>query len=457
MAQETAVRVQPTPVGWEDSLTGRFLTELFAAYEGEGVRYVVLRNYTRFPEDFGKDVDLVVEAEDASRSDEIISRIAGDLDLYVTVRRKRSSHVMYYLLPAPVDGVERGVLLDVRTNLLHQGFSYLPGQLVTSSRQRYERFYVPSAALESLAILLHCVIDTKSVRPDYDARLRELRTGDREEFMRAATAAVGPELAAQLADALEAGQPELVLGLRGQLLRERARRNPEGVLRWFLTRGGAAVDRLRGWIRPTGKLVVLVGPDGSGKTTLSELVCRRFETTRIPVSTIYLGAQKPLLPTRKWSRSIRKWLGKTPAVKPIKDVDRRLRLRGLVHIMADKWFRYLVQIRPRLARGEVVVLDRYFYDLRTFPHPLVQQDWFDAVVMALIPEPAVIFSLKADPAVVAARKHELTTAETARQIACFRGIKRWVRNYYELSADGDLVKNVDAITEQVMQVFTKRR
>ena len=58
---------------------------------------------------------------------------------------------------------------------------------------------------------------------------------------------------------------------------------------------------------------------------------------------------------------------------------------------------------------------------------------------------------------VAARKHELTTAETARQIACFRGIKRWVRNYFELSADGDLVKNVDAITEQVMQVFTKRR
>jgi hypothetical protein len=76
--------------------------------------------------------------------------------------------------------------------------------------------------------------------------------------------------------------------------------------------------------------------------------------------------------------------------------------------------------------------------------------------MHLIPEPAAVFALQADPAVIAARKHELTTAETARQFECFRGLRGWVRNYHEIQADGDLVKNVDTITEQVLKVYTRR-
>src|SRR5581483_3644482 len=67
------------------------------------------------------------------------------------------------------------------------------------------------------------------------------------------------------------------------------------------------------------------------------------------------------------------------------------RLHGLVHIMADKWLRYFVHVRPRLVRGEVVVLDRYFYDLRTYAHPLVRKPWLESLIMHCIPEPAAAF------------------------------------------------------------------
>ncbi len=457
MTIDSAVARQATPLGWSDSLSGRFLTALFAAYEQASVRYVVLRNYGRFPEDFGKDVDLVIHPEDVERSHAVVRRVAEDLSLFLTVRSKRSSHVTYYLLPAPVDGVERGVLVDVRTDLVHRGFSYLPGALVVDARQRHDRFYVPSAALESLGILLHCVIDARHIRPSYAQRLRALKTGDRAAFVAAATAAVGATLAERLADTVDSGAPEAALALRGALLRARARRNPSGAWRWFTARTGAAVDRVGGWIRPKGHIVILLGPDGSGKTTLSQLVCRRFEATRIPVSSVYLGAQKPLLPTRRLSQQLHKRFGNRPAVKPVKDVNRRQRLRGLVHIMADKWLRYIVHIRPCLARGEVVVLDRYFYDLRTFLHPLVSAPWFEAIMMRLIPKPAVMYCLTADPAVIAARKNELTEAETARQIGLFRELRAWIANFHEIPADGDLVRNVDAITEQVLRIYTQSR
>jgi len=363
----TAARTDAFP-GWDSSLAGRFFGALFAAYYEESVRYAVLRNYERWPEHFGKDVDLVVDPNDLALSHGIIRRLAADFGLSFTVRRKRSSHVTYYLVGTLG---EDALILDLRPDVVHHGLVYLPGTLVLASRRRHaDGFYVPSPALESLAILLHAVIDAGTVRPSYQERLAELGTGDPAEFLAAADAAVGPELAARLADCIESRAFERATALRGRLVRAASFRRPATLLRWLGSRIGAAADRVCGWVRPSGHLVILVGPDGSGKTTSAELLCQRFAATRIPVSAVYLGAQAPLLPTRRLSQQLRKRLSTGPKVKVVKDVTRRQRLRGLVHIMADKWLRYIVYVRPRLARGEVVVLDRYFYDLRTFPHPL---------------------------------------------------------------------------------------
>src|SRR5205807_2094025 len=341
----------------------------------------VLRNYERWPEHFGKDVDLVVDPNDLALSHGIIRRLAADFGLSFTVRRKRSSHVTYYLVGTPG---EDALILDLRPDVVHHGLVYLPGTLVLASRRRHaDGFYVPSPALESLAILLHAVIDAGTVRPSYQERLAELGPGDPADF--------------------------------------------------------------------------LAAPDGSGKTTSAELLCQRFAATRIPVSAVYLGAQAPLLPTRRLSQQLRKRLSTGPKVKVVKDVTRRQRLRGLVHIMADKWLRYIVYVRPRLARGEVVVLDRYFYDLRTFPHPLVQRPWLETLVMRLIPEPALAFCLVADPALITARKNELTVAETERQIACYRGLSRWVRNFREMPADGDRTAVIDRMAELVLALYTSHR
>ncbi len=447
----------PAASTWTDSATGRFLDALFAAYFEESVRYVVLRNYERWPEDFGKDIDLVVHPNDITLSHAIIRRVARAQGLVPTVRVKRSGHRTYYLAPSPADGVARGVLLDIRPDLVHHGLPYLPGPAVLEHRRREGRFFVPAPAFESLAILLHCVIDVGLVRASYRERLRALGVGDRGQFLAVATELFGATLARRLAESLMANDPSSALRLRRRLLAARVRRQPRALGAWLLARAGAVVDRLAAFVRPPGQIVILVGPDGSGKTTLSTEVVRRFATTRIPASAVYLGAQKPLLPTRRFSQNIRKRLNPTNGPKPVKDVNRRQRLRGLVHIMADKWLRYLVYVRPRLVRGEVVVLDRYFYDLRTYMHPLVQHPVVEGLLMRCIPEPALAFCLVADPAVIAARKHELTTAETARQIALYRGIGRWVRDFYEAPSDGHLPTVVDGMTAHVARVYAESR
>jgi hypothetical protein len=135
----------------------------------------------------------------------------------------------------------------------------------------------------------------------------------------------------------------------------------------------------------------------------------------------------------------------------VKDVGRRLHFRGFVHILADQWLRYLVHLRPPLVRGEIVVVDRYFYDLRTFPNPRASRPWAEAAITRFAPQPTLTYSLCADPALIAARKRELTVAETARQLGCYQAVGRRVRDFREVPADGDASVLAARIRDDVLR------
>jgi thymidylate kinase len=437
---------------WDATLTGRFLPALFAAYERECVRYAVLRNSEHWPADFGKDVDLVVHPRDFRRHDAIVRRLCAASGLVPVVRASRGGHWMYYLARIADGTPVESVYLDVRVRLSHMEFEYLPVDVVLDDQRHDRGFRTPSPAAEALALVLHGVFDKGHIRADYRARLEDLLASDGAAFAALAERELGRGWGARLAGVV--ARPAELPRVRRALARAILVRRPRTLVAHLGARLAVALDRVRARIRPTGRLVILLGPDGAGKTTLSEKVCERFAGTRIKVSSVYLGAQKPLLPTRRWSQQIRRRFRPAGAVKVVKDVNRKQRLRGLVHIMADKWLRYVVYVRPRLVRGETVVLDRYFYDLRTFAHPLVRQPWLESLIMRCIPEPALAFSLVADPALITARKHELTVAETTRQLECYRGLHRWVRNFHEIPADGDLTAVVDGIANRVAAIQT---
>jgi thymidylate kinase len=173
-----------------------------------------------------------------------------------------------------------------------------------------------------------------------------------------------------------------------------------------------------------GALIVLVGPDGSGKTTVADALAQLLRDEGHDAERLYLGVGTPGLPTRR----LRQWLRRRRATRSglaapeWLDPARPHRRTELLHVWLDLWWRYLFDVRPKLRRGRVVVSDRYAYDWATWHVRGMSASATRWLLRFGVPRPALTVFLSAEPDVVVKRKDELTADEVRRQQACLAAL-----------------------------------
>jgi thymidylate kinase len=310
--------------------------------------------------------------------------------------------------------------------------------------------------MEAYALLLHAALHKGALKAKYAARVAELGDADPGGLERLASERLGEAVGARLAAV--GGEAEL-LALRPDLRRALRRRYPANPARqaWFRMCSGARQARLR--LRPRGVFAAFLGPDGSGKSSLTDLLVERLSGHEdvLKVRRVYMGSGQPLLPTRKLTRRLHGRTGPKAASMPIavRDVSPR-RLRGALHVMADEILRYWVHVRPRLAPHGVVLTDRYAYDVLRVNNPTVQKPWFRRLAVAVIPRPQVTFFLEGDPKVIAARKRELTVAETTRQLHAYRKLAGVVPNFRPVVLTVRDDRELFSVAREVLGAYARR-
>jgi hypothetical protein len=437
-----------------------FLAALFAALDGAGLRWVVPRNHQDLPDRAGHDVDVIVHPADAARIDPLIRDVVARQGLALLRAYAGVEHETFDVAAGDL----RGRLLlhvDFQDAVRYRGRLLVDaGDLLAHARAAPTRGGVPlrapEPAMEAYALLLHAALHKGVLKAKYADRLAELRDADPGGLERLASERLGATTGARLAAVHdEAG----LLALRRELRRALLRRYPANPIRqaWFRVHSGTRQLRLR--LRPRGVFAAFLGPDGSGKSSLTDLLVDRLggHADVLKVQRVYMGSGQPLLPTRKVTRRLHGKTGPKAAAKPVtvRDVSHR-RLRGPLHVMADEILRYWVHVKPRLAPHGVVLVDRYAYDVLRVNNRTVQKPWFRRLAMAIIPSPQVTFFLEGDPEVIAARKQELTVAETTRQLGAYRGLAGVVPNFHpiELTARDD--RELRSVARDVLGAYARR-
>lgn len=169
------------------------------------------------------------------------------------------------------------------------------------------------------------------------------------------------------------------------------------------------------------KSVAIIGPDGSGKTTITQLL---MERTSIPFHYVYMGvswsSSNVLLPTTRLIQLLRRHKNrKEPAVlapKPFPgddDTPRKsfvARWLSLANKLGEEWYRQLLSYYHQF-RGKVLLYDRHFvfdFSLESKGDASLREKLHRFLIQNFYPEPKLVICLDAPVELLFERKQEFT-------------------------------------------------
>lgn len=162
-------------------------------------------------------------------------------------------------------------------------------------------------------------------------------------------------------------------------------------------------------------MVVLLGPDGCGKSTIANLMIDYFRKTGTPVR------------HQHWRPNIfpspRRFLGKKPTSNPSRPHAKKSHSTLVSFFLAlyywtDFWIGFLFQVLPFRKKGGIFIAERYIFDMWLDPirHRLGTSPRLISLLCRFAPKPQLIVVLTGDLHKMYERKMELKLNEIETQL-----------------------------------------
>jgi energy-coupling factor transporter ATP-binding protein EcfA2 len=358
------------------------LTAWFAVMFATNTRYCVLRNYKHLPKQVGNDLDILIDDSSKDAATSLLRRLAVEQGWTHLVSIPFSSTVAHSFFK-DVDAKLLTLHIDIVTDFQYWGVRFFDPESVLNHRRHLRNFYIPSPVHEAVLLVLKDRFFRGSIRKAYQARIHELIPFREEanEIIRLS----------RLRFALELFSLNFATPLA---LIQRVAKN---FARLF-----------KRWIFPPGKFIVLVGPDGAGKSSVAKTLIEYCN--RLYRSTYYFHWLPPLV-----GSFTNPLVNTAPSPSCVTSgffagLFSIVRLsKNSLHALVS----YHCRIRPLLFKGCVVIGDRYIYNYLLNPvsvcYTLGKPPLF--AFFHFLPKPDFIAVITASPEIILARKQELSRAE----------------------------------------------
>jgi thymidylate kinase len=412
------IRLNEAPAGYAGEATVRaILDEL----ERHCSAYCLLGACDDLPGAVHSDIDFMVAREDFERLPRALKAAADTTGFRLVQELKHETTARYFVLAQSRPGKILYLHPDAAADYRRSGRTWLRAEAVLKRRRRHANGFWAAAAGDNFDYyLIKCIDKGRLLKGRLEERqarlLSRLFAEDAQGCEEALTLRFSQASAERIATACRTGEWEPVVQRAQALDEELLARAPADSLSARFAEIGR---RLRRWAKPTGLWVAVLGPDGSGKSTVIEKMQAALAMGFRRTARFHLRPQ--------WLRGTSAGEAAnldSPNTDPHGQAPRGVlaSVAKLIFFWADFGIGSWVQVRPLLVRSTLVIFDRYYPDLLIDPRRFRYKGprWLARLVGALIPMPDLMLILDAPAEVLQARKREVSAEETARQVEAYR-------------------------------------
>ena len=397
------------------SFEAEALGALFGGMAERRLRHAALKDFENLPYGVGgREIVMVVHPDDLHAARALVAKIAHAKGLQLANYFADDLLTQFALLRRYTDGRLQQIKICFITCSETYGIRMLSAENMPADLPLHKGVPVLADPMPLLDMWLFHLLICRPLSLKYNRELADI--AQRE------CAALTAMLLRFLSDARVS---ELVVGLTAgegsTLVLSRSERRQ--ALVWLWTGQGISTlpsslrfagFLLRDWLRPDGVFLSVSGPDGSGKTTVIDMVISQLRTIYGDNIVHYAHVRPTILPR---IAEVAKKAHAIEAVDQNYDRPHRAKPSGLVGSAArlgyywlDYMGGYFCSIRPMLKRREVMLFDRYYYDMIadsfrsriSLPMPLLR------FMGGILPLPEYAFFIHVDPKEIYRRKQELT-------------------------------------------------
>jgi|GEM_PF-3375199 len=369
----------------------------------------------------GGDLDLALRSPfDLSHAQEAIAAFAGKLGAEVirVVRRYGLTEVKLLRTTVPACAV-----IHLRSG--GEGWCgplYLRAEELFGNATEREKWFEPARSHQAMIVLCRHLLPEGRYREEYRELLEQWIAEDREAFSRSVANAFGPDWGERVVGMIwkrDVRALEDAVGkLRGSLWRHRGVSDLRGslsrLLRFLAAEFLVTLSRQGRWI-------VLVGPDGVGKTSIAG----GLAAETIP---FFLGFRYHHWVPR-WDQPLDLTVppgGGRFVPRPPRPgfLGRLLSFLRLLRNLGLSWAAYALRVLPSLLRQRLVLGDRYLFNYVIDPESVryAASPLWARWAIRMAPRPDLVVSLTGDPEAIHRRKAELTPPEIARRMERARSL-----------------------------------